>query len=44
MNDKIGAAAVNPLRQLADAMEARASNPFNSLWRPYNISLATASD
>lgn len=44
MNDKVGTAEVNPLRLFADALEAGSSNPLNSLWHPYTISLATASD
>ncbi len=44
MKDKIGAAPVNWMRLFADALEAGASNPFNSLWCPYNISLATVED
>ena len=44
MNDKVGTAAVNPLHLFADVLEAGASNPFNSLWHPYTISMATAKD
>ena len=44
MNDKVGTAAVNPLHLFADALEAGTSNPFNSLWHPYTISMVTAKD
>ena len=44
MNDKVGTTEVNPLRLFADALEAGSANPFNSLWHPYTISLATASE
>ena len=44
MNDKVGTAEVNPLHLFADVLEAGSANPFNSLWHPHTISLATASD
>ena len=50
INDKYGIAlpgadttvAMND--KIADALEAGSSNPFNSLWHPYTISMVTAKD
>ncbi len=44
INDKVGTAAVNPLHLFADVLEAGSSNPLNSLWHPYTVSLTTADD
>ena len=44
MSNKVGTAEVNPLRLFADTPEAGSSNPLNSLWHPYTIRLATASE